>query len=124
MDFKNGKYFLFAILTFVAIQLTIAVDDEEERIQQICTNILREKKNELDCCCPYSFEGLKGEPGVPGISGPRGYPGFSGYKGVKGQRGEDGYPGHKGQKGEPGNDDLFGPVFLKEEKRNPGPQGP
>ncbi|XP_043474856.1 collagen alpha-1(XXVI) chain-like [Leptopilina heterotoma] len=121
MHLKSGKYFLFAILTFVAIQLTTAVVDED-RIQRICTDVWRENKLELEVCyCPPVQRPTRGETGP---NGPRGITGKPGSEGGPGEKGESGSPGLVGQKGEVGDDGLLGLRLLKGDRGDPDLQGP
>ncbi|XP_043484306.1 macrophage scavenger receptor types I and II-like [Leptopilina heterotoma] len=104
--FRNsGKCCLFLILILITIQLTTAIDNDD-RIREICTNIWKEKKHELQCYCPPGIPSpppWKGEPGFPGLPGVKGEPGNSGLPGAKGESGFPGLPGLPGQKGARGD---------------------
>ncbi|KAI5108563.1 collagen alpha-1(XXI) chain-like isoform X2, partial [Silurus meridionalis] len=105
----------------------------EQRIQQICREVLRSEIPSLLLSTQHSqqrsCEHCHSRPGHPGPAGPRGpqgsrgFPGAPGSNGMQGHRGLPGRPGIPGMKGDPGE---------KGEKGNqgrsgigdPGPMGP
>ncbi|KAI5611571.1 collagen alpha-1(XXI) chain-like isoform X2, partial [Silurus asotus] len=105
----------------------------EQRIQQICREVLRSEipslllstqhSQQRSCEHCHSRPGHPGPAGPRGLQGSRGFPGAPGSNGMQGHRGLPGRPGIPGMKGDPGE---------KGEKGNqgrsgigdPGPVGP
>ncbi|KAK2852982.1 hypothetical protein Q7C36_008183 [Tachysurus vachellii] len=96
----------------------------EERIQQICREVLRseipslllnnQQSQQRSCTHCHTRPGPPGPAGPIGLQGSRGFPGAPGSHGLQGHRGLPGRPGIPGMKGDPGE---------KGEKGNQGRSG-
>ncbi|TSN48473.1 Collagen alpha-1(XXI) chain [Bagarius yarrelli] len=111
----------------------------EQRIQQICREVLRSEisslllSNQLSqhrtCAHCHSRPGPPGPAGPTGPQGSRGFPGTPGSHGLQGHRGLPGQPGipglkgDLGEKGEKGNQGRSG-IGDPGQPGPPGPMGP
>ncbi|XP_058239137.1 collagen alpha-1(XXI) chain isoform X1 [Hemibagrus wyckioides] len=96
----------------------------EQRIQQICREVLRseipslllssQQSQQRSCIHCHTRPGPPGPAGPTGAQGTRGFPGAPGSHGLQGHRGLPGRPGIPGMKGDPGE---------KGEKGNQGRSG-
>ncbi|KAK3573637.1 hypothetical protein QTP86_029973, partial [Hemibagrus guttatus] len=96
----------------------------EQRIQQICREVLRseipslllssQQSQQRSCIHCHTRPGPPGPSGPTGPQGTRGFPGAPGSHGLQGYRGLPGRPGIPGMKGDPGE---------KGEKGNQGRSG-